>query len=60
MSNKEQKEELEAKVSKGLKLAYKKLVKFKKEKNSPLIVMEDGKIIAIPPGEIPPTIEVKK
>ena len=37
----------------GLEKAYEKLVKFKKEKNSPLVVSENGKIVFITPDKIP-------
>ena len=47
--------ELEEQVSRGLKEAYRKMVEFKKKNNSPLIVSRDGKVVAIPPDEIPPT-----
>lgn len=42
-------------ILRGLEKAYEKLVKFKKEKNSPLVVSRDGKIIEIPAKEILPT-----
>jgi hypothetical protein len=38
----------------GLEKAYLKLVKFKKEKNSPLVVSKSGKIVKIKPEDIPP------
>ena len=43
------------KVKTGLELSYQKWVAFKKMHNSPLIVWEDGEVVAIPPDEIPPT-----
>ena len=54
MKNKSVKKESEL-ILRGLEKAYEKLVKFKKEKNSPLIVSRDGKIIEIPANEILPT-----
>jgi hypothetical protein len=51
--------ELEEKVNRGLKEAYRKMVEFKKKNNSPLIVSRDGKVIAIPPDEILPTTSAK-
>jgi len=51
--------ELEEKVNRGLKEAYRKMVVFKKKNNSPLIVSRGGKVIAIPPDEIPPTTSAK-
>ncbi|MEQ8714901.1 MAG: hypothetical protein RIC80_17910 [Cyclobacteriaceae bacterium] len=58
MDNKEL-QELEEKVSLGLKEAYRKMVEFKKKNDSPLIVSRDGKVIAIPPDEILPTTSAK-
>lgn len=43
------------KILEGLEKAYKKLVEFKRYKNSPLIVAKDGAIIEIQPDKIPPT-----
>ncbi len=44
-------------VIKGLELTYERLVKFKKEKNSPFIICRDGKIVEVPADEMPPTIK---
>ena len=55
MDSREQVSELRKQVNLGLKEAYRKMVEFKKKNNSPLIVSRDGKVIAIPPDEIPPT-----
>ncbi|MFT4834305.1 MAG: hypothetical protein ACI83W_001183 [Marinoscillum sp.] len=55
----EQLQELEDKVSLGLKEAYKKMAAFKKKNNSPLIVSRDGKVISIPADEILPTTNSK-
>jgi len=52
MGIKEQLQELEDKISKGLDEAYKKMVEFKKHKKSPIIVSKDGKIIKIQPEKI--------
>ena len=35
------------KVMKGLEISFQKLLEFKKQKNSPLVVMRDGKIVEI-------------
>ena len=48
----EELEELEEKISKGLEKAYKKMIAFKKEKNSPVIIYEDGKILKVDPKDI--------
>ncbi|MDT0651147.1 hypothetical protein [Autumnicola edwardsiae] len=42
-------------IVEGLEISYKKLVEFKRYKNSPLIVGKDQKIIEVPPDEILPT-----
>lgn len=41
--------ELIDKIVKGLDLVYERLLKFKKEKNSPLVIMKDGKIVKVIP-----------
>ena len=48
-------EEESEQILRGLEKAYKKMVKFKKEKNSPLVVTENGQIRKIPANEILPT-----
>ncbi len=52
MGIKEQLQDLENKIAKGLELAYIKMVEFKKHKNSPLIISQDGKIIEIDANSI--------
>jgi hypothetical protein len=42
-------EDLRKKVLEGLKLAYQNMVKFKKEKNSVIVVMREGKIVHLKP-----------
>jgi hypothetical protein len=59
METKEELQELEQKVSIGLKEAYRKMVIFKKQKNSPMIVSRNGKVIEIQPKSIPPTTNAK-
>lgn len=59
MTSKEALYQLERDVNLGLKEAYKKMVIFKKRMNSPLIVSRDGKVVAIPPNEIPVTTKAK-
>lgn len=44
-----QQKELEDKILKGLKLTYKRLLQFKKEKNTELVVIREGKIVHIKP-----------
>ncbi|MCD4734538.1 MAG: hypothetical protein K8R53_00715 [Bacteroidales bacterium] len=57
MRNKEKyfKEERD-KIVKGLEESYKKLIEYKKQKNSPFIVLRDGKILEINPNELPQEI----
>lgn len=43
------------KIVEGLELTYKKLIEFKKRKNTPLIVSRDGKVIELDPKEAQPT-----
>jgi len=40
-------DDLEKMLVRGLKEVKKKLLKFKKDKNSPLIVSKDGKVVEI-------------
>ena len=44
--------DLEKKISKGLKLAYKKMLEFKKQKNSNVVIFRDGKVIEVEPEEL--------
>ena len=60
MGIKEQLKELEDKISKGLEEAYRKMVAFKKQKNSPLIISRNGEVIEIKAEEISPTTKAKK
>lgn len=46
---KEAKIENKNKIIHGLELAYKRMLEFKKEKNSELVVMRDNKIVRIKP-----------
>jgi hypothetical protein len=49
MTNKEKQIELKDKIVKGLEKVYERLIEFKKEKNSELVIMQDGKIMKIKP-----------
>lgn len=53
MGIKEQLQELEDKIAKGLEGAYEKMLKFKKHKNTPLVISEDGKVVKIHPEDLP-------
>ena len=41
--------EEKTKILKGLEIAYQKLIEFKKQKNSVLVVLRDNKIVRIKP-----------
>ena len=60
MGTKEQLKEERDKIVKGLEETYKRLVEFKKQKKSPMIVIREGKIVAVNPNEIPPTTLYKR
>lgn len=49
MTTVEQQKELRDKILVGLDKAYEKLIEFKKQKNSVLVVIRDGKIVKIKP-----------
>ena len=49
MTKKEKQIELKDKIVKGLEKVYERLIEFKKEKNSELVIMQDGKIVKIKP-----------
>lgn len=55
METREQLRQLEEKVAKGLEKAYQRMVEFKKQKNSPLVISKNGKILRIPAEKIRPT-----
>lgn len=60
MGTKEQLKEERDKIVKGLEETYKRLVEFKKQKNSPMIVIREGKIVAVDPNEVQPTTLYKR
>ncbi|WP_373330913.1 hypothetical protein [Salmonirosea aquatica] len=49
MTTVEEQKELREKISFGLKKTYEKLIEFKKQKGTELVVMRDGKIVTIKP-----------
>ncbi len=49
MNTNKNEEELRDKLLKGLDKAYEKLIEFKKQKGTDLVVMRDGKIVRIKP-----------
>ncbi len=42
-------EEINKKIVEGLKIAYERLIEFKKQKNSVLVILQDDKIVHIKP-----------
>ena len=60
MSTKEQLKEERDRIVKGLEETYRRLVEYKKQKKSPMIVLRDGKIVAVDPNEILPTTLYKR
>ncbi|MFD2035185.1 hypothetical protein ACFSKL_10305 [Belliella marina] len=49
MSNRDKQMELKDKIVKGLDKVYERLLEFKKEKKSELVIMQGGKIVKIKP-----------
>ncbi len=49
MTKRDKQIELKDKIVKGLEKVYERLIEFKKEKNSELVIMQDGKIVKIKP-----------
>lgn len=49
MTTVEKQEELRDKILSGLDKVYEKLIEFKKQKNTALVVMKDNKIVKIKP-----------
>lgn len=60
MGTKEQLKEERDKIVKGLEETYRKLVEFKKQKKSPMIVLREGKITAVDPNDVLPTTLYKR
>lgn len=56
MGNRKQLKEERDKIVLGLEETYRKLVEYKKQKNSPFIILVNGKIKAVDPNEMQPTI----
>ena len=60
METEEQLKKERDKIVKGLEETYRRLIEYKKLKKSPMIVMRDGKIEAVDPHEMLPTILYKR
>ncbi|MGY6521848.1 MAG: hypothetical protein ACXIUD_08985 [Mongoliitalea sp.] len=59
LTDEELKEERE-KIIKGLEETYRRMIEFKKAKNSPIIVVREGKIVALDPFDVPATTTYKR
>jgi len=60
MGIKEQLQDLEDKIARGLEEAYRKMVEFKKYKKTPMVVSKNGKVIEIEPENIQSTTIYKR
>ncbi len=60
MGIKEQLQELEDKIAKGLEEAYRQMVEFKKHKKSPIVMSNNGEVIKVEPDKIQPTTVYKR
>ena len=60
MESKDQLKEERDKIVKGLEETYRKLVIFKKEKNSPMIVLRESQITEVDPNDILPTTSYRR
>ena len=60
METKEQLKEERDRIVKGLEETYRRLVEYKKQKKSPMIVVRNEKIVAVDPNEIVPDILYKR
>ena len=47
--NLQEQTERQEKIAAGLKIAYERMLEFKRQKNSEVVVMRDGKIVRIKP-----------
>ncbi len=60
MGTKEQLKEERDRIVKGLEETYRRLIEYKKQKKSPMIVVRNGKIVEVDPNEILPTTLYKR
>ena len=54
MTKQEQQVQFSQQVRRGVADAYEAMLAFKKYKQSPVIISRNGKIVAVPPEEMPP------
>ena len=55
MDVKEQLEELEKKIAEGLDRAFVKMLAFKKQKGTPVVISRGGKVVEVSPEELEET-----
>lgn len=60
METKEQLKDERDRIVKGLEETYRRLIEYKKQKKSPMIVVRNGKIVAVDANEILPTTLYKR
>jgi hypothetical protein len=60
MLTKEQLKEERDLIVKGLEETYRRLVEYKKHKKSPMIIVRNGKIEAVDPNEVNPSVLYKR
>lgn len=60
MRTKDQLKEERDKIVRGLEETYKRLIEYKKRINSPMIVIRNGKIEAVDPNDMLPTVVYKR
>ena len=54
MSKQERQAQFSQQIKQGSVAAYNAMLAFKKYKQSPVIIFRDGKIVAVPPEDMPP------
>ena len=47
---KDKQEDINKKILEGLEKAYQKMIEFKKQKNTDLVILQDGKVVKIKPN----------
>ncbi len=57
--NERELKEQRAKIVNGLELTYKRLIEYKKRKNSPLVISKNGKVIELDPNNADTTTKYK-
>lgn len=60
MENNQHLKEERDKIVKGLEESYKRLVEYKKQKNSPMVVLKNGRIVEVDPNNVLPTTLYKR